>query len=110
MNTELFNKFQLTNKVAIITGGVGLLGIKHAEAIAEMGGIPILLDIDVEKGKTTAEKLSERYSKKSFFYNIFYNFFFQIFAYFFGWCETTHPTCVWTKVVVKGSFVIKSIS
>ena len=69
MNTELFNKFQLTNKVAIITGGVGLLGIKHAEAIAEMGGIPILLDIDVEKGKTTAEKLSERYSKKSFFYN-----------------------------------------
>ena len=69
MSTELFNKFQLTDKVAIITGGVGLLGIKHAEAIAEMGGIPILLDIDVEKGKTAAVKLSEKYSKNCFFYN-----------------------------------------
>ena len=65
MITELFNKFQLTNKVAIITGGVGLLGIKHAEAIAEMGGIPILLDIDVEK---------ERLQKKNYQKNIIKSF------------------------------------
>lgn len=39
----------LSGKTAIITGGAGLLGIKHAEAIAEYGGTPILLDID-EKG------------------------------------------------------------
>ncbi len=43
--------FDLTGKVALITGGAGLLGQKHAEAIAQMGGIPVLLDIDAEKLK-----------------------------------------------------------
>ena len=38
--------WNLKNHVAVITGGVGLLGVKHAEAIAEMGGIPILLDVN----------------------------------------------------------------
>ena len=69
MNTELVNKFQLEDKVAVITGGVGLLGMKHAEAIAEMGGIPILLDIDVEKGKIASEKISEKYGKKCSFFD-----------------------------------------
>ncbi len=69
MNSEIVNKFQLEDKIAVITGGVGLLGMKHAEAIAEMGGIPILLDIDFEKGKTAAEKISEKYSGNCFFYN-----------------------------------------
>ena len=69
MNSELVNKFQLEDKIAVITGGVGLLGMKHAEAIAEMGGTPILLDIDDEKGKTAAEKLSVKYSKNCSFYN-----------------------------------------
>lgn len=40
--------FKLEGKVAIITGGAGLLGIKHAEAIAEMGGVPVLLDVNRE--------------------------------------------------------------
>jgi len=38
--------FDLNGRVALITGGAGLLGSKHAEAIAELGGIPILVDID----------------------------------------------------------------
>lgn len=36
----------LTGRVAVITGGAGLLGLKHAEAIAEMGGVPVLLDVN----------------------------------------------------------------
>jgi NAD(P)-dependent dehydrogenase (short-subunit alcohol dehydrogenase family) len=44
-------KFRLDNRVTVITGGAGLLGIQHAEAIAEAGGTPVLWDIDV----TTAE-------------------------------------------------------
>ena len=37
--------FDLTGKVAVITGGNGLLGKKHAEAIKDFGGTPILTDI-----------------------------------------------------------------
>jgi NAD(P)-dependent dehydrogenase (short-subunit alcohol dehydrogenase family) len=37
--------FDLTGRVAVITGGAGLLGKRHAEAIAEAGGIPVIADI-----------------------------------------------------------------
>jgi NAD(P)-dependent dehydrogenase (short-subunit alcohol dehydrogenase family) len=37
--------FDLTGRVAIITGGMGLLGQQHAEAIASAGGIPVLADV-----------------------------------------------------------------
>ena len=40
--------FDLTGRVAIITGGAGMLGLKYAEAIAEMGGIPVLVDLKKE--------------------------------------------------------------
>jgi NAD(P)-dependent dehydrogenase (short-subunit alcohol dehydrogenase family) len=54
-------QFDLTGRVAIITGGAGLLGTRHAEAIAEMGGIPVLVDIDQTKVQTVAEKIAEQY-------------------------------------------------
>jgi NAD(P)-dependent dehydrogenase (short-subunit alcohol dehydrogenase family) len=53
--------FDLTGKVAVITGGAGLLGEKHAEAIAEFGGIPILLDIDEKAGTKKAIRISDEY-------------------------------------------------
>jgi NAD(P)-dependent dehydrogenase (short-subunit alcohol dehydrogenase family) len=37
--------FDLSDRVAIITGGGGLLGLKHAAAIAAAGGSPVLLDL-----------------------------------------------------------------
>ena len=37
--------FDLTGRVAVITGGAGLLGTKHAEIIAHAGGIPVLVDL-----------------------------------------------------------------
>lgn len=42
---NLQTQFALDDKVAIITGGGGLLGGQHAEAIAEAGGTPVLWDI-----------------------------------------------------------------
>ena len=53
--------FDLTGRVAVITGGAGLLGVHHAEGIAEMGGIPVLVDIDGEKAQSQAKKVAERY-------------------------------------------------
>lgn len=40
-----FNPFDLTGRVAVITGGAGLLGLSHARAIHHAGGIPVLIDI-----------------------------------------------------------------
>lgn len=57
--------FSLKNKVAIITGGAGLLGFKHAEAIAEMSGVPILLDIDEEKAISSAKKIKNTFNVDS---------------------------------------------
>jgi NAD(P)-dependent dehydrogenase (short-subunit alcohol dehydrogenase family) len=37
--------FDLTGRVAVITGGAGLLGVKHADAIASAGGVPVLVDV-----------------------------------------------------------------
>lgn len=38
--------FDLTGKGAVKTGGAGLLGTKRAEVIFELGGIPVIVDID----------------------------------------------------------------
>ena len=43
------NLFKLNNKTALITGGGGLLGPKHAEALLEYGAEIILCDHNLEK-------------------------------------------------------------
>ena len=39
------NRFDLSGRVAIITGGAGLLGMQHAQAIASTGGFLVLVDL-----------------------------------------------------------------
>jgi len=57
--------FDLTGRVAIITGGAGLLGVKHAEAIAEAGGSPVIADLDAARAAQAASSLSDRYGVDS---------------------------------------------
>ena len=57
------NLFDLTDKVALITGGGGLLGPKHAEAIIEYGGKVILADWHEDRVKLKAEDLNKKYNK-----------------------------------------------
>ena len=45
MEKKYTKRFEITDRVCIITGGGGLIGLKHAEAVIEGGGIPVLLDI-----------------------------------------------------------------
>jgi NAD(P)-dependent dehydrogenase (short-subunit alcohol dehydrogenase family) len=40
------DSFSLAGRTAVITGGAGLLGAQHAEAVSEAGGVPVLWDID----------------------------------------------------------------
>jgi NAD(P)-dependent dehydrogenase (short-subunit alcohol dehydrogenase family) len=40
--------FDLNGRVAVITGGAGMLGQQHADAVAAFGAIPVLWDIRVD--------------------------------------------------------------
>lgn len=59
------NLFDLTGRVAIITGGMGLLGQQHAEAIANAGGIPVLADIRVETVDPRSRAWKERFGESA---------------------------------------------
>jgi len=52
-------QFELTGKSALITGAAGYLGVQFAEAIAEMGGKIILVDINQNQLKTAAKNLKQ---------------------------------------------------
>ena len=62
MSTELSDLFDLNEKIVVITGAAGLLGQKHAEAIAAYGGTPVLLDLSKEAVDSVADTLSKKYS------------------------------------------------
>ena len=53
------NPFDLTGRVAVITGGTGMLGLQHAAAIAGAGGVPVLADIRELPGDTLRERFGE---------------------------------------------------
>jgi len=57
--------FDLTGRVAVITGGAGLLGVKHAEAVAEQGASPVLLDLYGERAREAAKTVSLQYGVKA---------------------------------------------
>jgi NAD(P)-dependent dehydrogenase (short-subunit alcohol dehydrogenase family) len=57
--------FSLQNRVAVITGGGGLLGYQHAAAIASFGGIPVLLDIDEQALAVTADRVRSEFGEMS---------------------------------------------
>jgi len=58
---KLNNLFRLDGKIIVITGALGLLGRKHAEAIAAYGGIPVLLDLSKEAVEDLANQLKNDY-------------------------------------------------
>jgi NAD(P)-dependent dehydrogenase (short-subunit alcohol dehydrogenase family) len=60
------NLFDLSGRVAVITGGAGFLGIRHAEAVVWAGGRPVLLDLpDAEPGHA-ARSLAARLATEVF--------------------------------------------
>lgn len=51
------NLFDLKGRIALITGGAGLLGPEHAKALSDYGATIILADIDYEKCMLVCKKL-----------------------------------------------------
>ena len=64
MSRPVQELFRLDGRVAVITGGAGMLGMRHAEAIAEMGGVPVLLDKDGSRLRESMRVLGERFGKE----------------------------------------------
>ena len=61
MVKEVTDIFSLKNKIIIITGAAGLLGRKHAGAVAAYGGTPVLLDISKDSVDMLAQELNKKY-------------------------------------------------
>ena len=53
------NNFDITGKVVLITGGSGLMGRAHAEAVAEFGAIPVIGDIDLAPAANILENIEK---------------------------------------------------
>lgn len=53
--------YDLNGKVAIVTGGGGLLGEQHAEALVEVGASVVIADIREEATQRIAERIAKRY-------------------------------------------------
>lgn len=52
-------QFDLTGKVAVITGGAGFLGVQFAEAVVEMGGTAVLFDLKQDAIDTAIARVDQ---------------------------------------------------
>lgn len=62
--------FDLTNKIALITGAGGLLGPKHAEALLDYGCFVILTDVNSETLLSKYSELVEKYGTNKVVYEV----------------------------------------
>lgn len=54
------NPFDLTGRTALVTGGAGLLGVKHAEALIAAGASVVLADLDPGRLERAASDIRSR--------------------------------------------------
>ena len=64
INMQALDKFRLDQRVAVITGGAGFLGRKHAEAIVEAGGIAVLLDVSDKALANAKREFENKYGRE----------------------------------------------
>ena len=58
--SNVMNLFDLRDRVAILTGGAGLLGQQYAEALAEAGAHVVIADINGQLANQLAMQISQR--------------------------------------------------
>jgi len=64
-NDSYLNLFDLSGKVAIVTGGVGILGQQFCAGLAESGATVVVVDLQKSKAQELAEALGVRYKTSS---------------------------------------------
>jgi len=64
------NKFNLTNKAALITGASGLLGVEHTLALLEIGATVVMTDVNEKGLKKAYNTLLNSDNKSRIFYKI----------------------------------------
>jgi len=57
---ETIDRFKITDRVVIVTGGAGLLGRAHAMALASAGGNVVLADVQEQAAEKVAEEVRLR--------------------------------------------------
>lgn len=62
---KLASMFDLSGRVAVITGGAGLLGLQHGEAVAGAGGIPALADIRADRLDDSSPEFKQRFGPEA---------------------------------------------
>lgn len=60
---QLPKSFDLSGRVALITGGSGLLGSQHARALAEIGASVVIADIDMERAEVEVAQVRAEFSR-----------------------------------------------
>ena len=67
MRNSYFERFYIKDQLVVITGAAGLLGEMHAYAVAEAGGIPVLLDINKSRLEELGRKFQTAYPQNEFY-------------------------------------------
>lgn len=60
-NTSFKKQFELNNKVAVVTGGIGILGKRFCAGLAEFGAKVAVVDLDERNAVAYADELQELY-------------------------------------------------
>lgn len=63
ISTSVKAQFDLSGRVAVLTGGAGFLGLQFAEALAEMGALPVLFDVGGEATDRAIETLRKTFGR-----------------------------------------------
>ena len=64
-NDSYLNQFDLSGRVAIVTGGAGILGRQFCAGLAESGATVVVVDLQTTTAQELAEMLSVRYNTSS---------------------------------------------